>query len=159
MERIPNKNQHRRPWRRKFSHSSCRDSNLRPFDHESVSLPLSYPHSQRSQPETVPSVWNWNTDLVSPLEVFHFIQVDIKVEELLDFQKKVNAEACAAFHDGLIGQSETQYCSRRTVGHSANNSHFGVICSDTKIPSSSRCTIGYSAKNAHCTSGTKISSY
>ena len=34
-----------RPWRRTFSRHSCRDSNQRPFAHESSTLPLSYPRS------------------------------------------------------------------------------------------------------------------
>ena len=33
-------------WRRMFSCHSCGDSNPQPFDHESGTLPLSYPHSQ-----------------------------------------------------------------------------------------------------------------
>ena len=32
-------------WKRKFSHCSCWDSNLQPFDHESGTLPTSYPSS------------------------------------------------------------------------------------------------------------------
>ena len=31
------------PWTRKFSRRSCRDSNPKPFDHKSGTLPLSYP--------------------------------------------------------------------------------------------------------------------
>ena len=34
------------PWRRKFSRRFCRDSNPRPFDHESIALPQSYPRFQ-----------------------------------------------------------------------------------------------------------------
>ena len=33
------------PWRRQFYHCSCRDSNPRPFDHKSGTLPLSHHHS------------------------------------------------------------------------------------------------------------------
>ena len=33
------------PWRRTFSHCSCQDLNLRPFDHESGALPLSCLHA------------------------------------------------------------------------------------------------------------------
>ena len=38
-----NKSQHWK-WRRIFSHRSCRDLNPRPFNHQSGTLPLSYPH-------------------------------------------------------------------------------------------------------------------
>ena len=46
VEQIRNKSQHRK-WRRKFFRGSCRDSNPRPFNHESGALTteLSPPHS------------------------------------------------------------------------------------------------------------------
>ena len=42
-----NETQHiKQPWRRKFSHNSCQDLNLPPFNPRSCAPPLSYPRSQ-----------------------------------------------------------------------------------------------------------------
>lgn len=97
------------------------------FSRKSTFLCLKRQHNLSFQLETVHRVWYWNTDLVSPLEVFHFIKVNIKVKGLLDLQQKVNAETCAALQDGLIGHSETQRCLGRTVCYSAWKSHFSVV--------------------------------
>ena len=40
------------PWRRKFSRRSCRDSNPRPFSHESGALT-----TERSRPPMLPRAW------------------------------------------------------------------------------------------------------
>ena len=51
------------PWRRKFCHCSCWDSNLRSFNHESSIIPLNYSHFPLDPKlyQDLPLLWQiWN---------------------------------------------------------------------------------------------------